>query len=161
MTKKYYSFKELSEALIEASITTTTDLSDYPIDKQAKEFNLKVKKMRGKGDGFMGDDLMTLTGSEKDLVGYFAKYMGANKKAKFKDLEQQFGESVELDEDGHTEVESVKNRLSAIKRNAEELMSIVGDQDYPEWWLAKLIKADDYLDTAKDFLQNKKDQGEV
>ena len=64
-------------------------------------------------------------------------------------------------EDGHTEVESVKNRLSAIKRNAEELMSIVGDQDYPEWWLAKLVKADDYLDTAKDFLQNKQDQGEV
>lgn len=66
-----------------------------------------------------------------------------------------------LEEDGHTEIESVKNRLSSIKRNAEELMSIVDDRDYPEWWLAKLVKADDYLDTAKDFLQNKKDQGEV
>ena len=64
-------------------------------------------------------------------------------------------------EDGHTELESVKNRLSSIKRNADALMSIISDQDYPEWWLAKLVKADDYLDTAKDFLQNKKDQGEA
>ena len=45
----------------------------------------------------------------------------------FKELSEAL--SVELDEDGHTEVESVKNRLSAIKRNAEELMSIVRDQD--------------------------------
>jgi len=51
--------------------------------------------------------------------------------------------------------------LSSIKRNADALMSIISDQDYPEWWLAKLVKADDYLDTAKDFLQNKKDQGEA
>ena len=25
------------------------------------------------------DDLMTLTGSEKDIVSYFVKFMGANK----------------------------------------------------------------------------------
>ena len=81
------------EYVTEASITTSTDFDDYPIDKQAKKFKLKVKKMPDEGDGINGYDLMTLTGSEKDIVSYFVQYMGANKKDTIKDLEQEFGES--------------------------------------------------------------------
>jgi hypothetical protein len=76
------------EYVTEASITTSTDFDDYPIDKQAKKFNLKVKKMPDEGDGINGYDLMTLTGSEKDIVSYFVQYMGANKKDTLKDLEK-------------------------------------------------------------------------
>jgi hypothetical protein len=83
-------FKQLREA----SITTMTDFDEYPIEKQAKEFRLKLKKMPGKGNAMMGPDKMTLTGSEKDLIKYFVKYMGADKKDKLKDLQKEFGESV-------------------------------------------------------------------
>ena len=85
-------FKQLREA----SITTMTDFDEYPIEKQAKEFRLKLKKMPGKGNAMMGPDKMTLTGSEKDLIKYFVKYMGADKKDKLKDLQKEFGESVML-----------------------------------------------------------------
>jgi hypothetical protein len=90
--------EEIEIELNEASITTSTDFDDYPIDKQAKKFNLKVKKMPDEGDGINGYDLMTLTGSEKDIVSYFVKFMGANKKDTIKDLEQEFGESTEITE---------------------------------------------------------------
>jgi hypothetical protein len=84
------------EYVTEASITTSTDFDDYPTtEKDAKKFNLKVKKMPGEGDDINGPDLMTLTGSEKDIVSYFVQYMGANKKDTLKDLEQEFGEQKE------------------------------------------------------------------
>jgi len=91
-------FKDLEQEFgeqTEATITTSTDFDDYPIEKQAKKFKLKVKKMPDEGDGINGYDLMTLTGSEKDIVSYFVKYMGANKKDTIKDLEQEFGEQTE------------------------------------------------------------------
>lgn len=65
-------------------------------------------------------------------------------------------------EDGHTQSANAKNQLSHIKRNAEQLLAqIKPDSEYPQWWLNKLVKAADYLDSATDFLQNKVDQGEV
>ncbi len=87
--------KEEAEEIVEASITTMTDFDEYPIEKQAKKFRLKLKKMPGKGDNMFGPDKMTLTGSEKDIVAYFVAYMGADKKDKLKDLEQEFGEQNE------------------------------------------------------------------
>lgn len=66
-----------------------------------------------------------------------------------------------LKEDGHVQSENVKNQLTSIKRNSEQLLSqIQPDVEYPSWWVNKLVKAEDYLDTAKDFLQNKIDQKE-
>jgi len=65
-------------------------------------------------------------------------------------------------EDGHVDSANVKNQLTSLKRNAEQLLNqIKPDSEYPSWWVNKLVKAADYLDTAKDFLQNKADQGEV
>jgi len=65
-------------------------------------------------------------------------------------------------EDGHVDSANVKNQLTSLKRNAEQLLAQVQlDSEYPSWWVNKLVKAADYLDTAKDFLQNKVDQGKV
>jgi len=65
-------------------------------------------------------------------------------------------------EDGHVDSANVKNQLTSIKRNSEQLLGqIKPDQDYPAWWVNKLVKSADYLDTATDYLQNKVDQGEV
>jgi hypothetical protein len=63
-------------------------------------------------------------------------------------------------EDGHEQSANVMNQLSHIKRNVEQLMGQVKpDSEYPQWWVNKLVKASDYLDSATDFLQNKVDQG--
>lgn len=76
-------------------------------------------------------------------------------------LEEAYRKQV-VKEDGHTQSANAKNQLSHIKRNAEQLLAqIKPDSEYPQWWLNKLVKAADYLDSATDFLQNKVDQGEV
>lgn len=63
-------------------------------------------------------------------------------------------------EDGHVQSENVMNQLSSIKRSSEQLLGMIqSDVEYPQWWVNKLVKAADYLDTATDFLQNKVDQG--
>lgn len=65
-------------------------------------------------------------------------------------------------EDGHVDAANVKNQLSSLKRNSEQLLSMIKpDSNYPSWWVNKIVKAADYLDSATDFLQNKVDQGVV
>jgi|TARA_B100000424_G_scaffold195119_1_gene152522 hypothetical protein len=66
-----------------------------------------------------------------------------------------------LKEDGHVQSANAKNQLASLKRNAEQLLAQINpDVEYPAWWLNKLVKAADYLDSAADFLQNKIDLGE-
>tara|TARA_Y100000385_G_scaffold42520_1_gene39481 strand:- start:137 stop:550 length:414 start_codon:yes stop_codon:yes gene_type:complete len=66
-----------------------------------------------------------------------------------------------LAEDGHTQKANVTNQLTQLKRNAEHLLEQVNaDLEYPAWWVNKLVKANDYLDTAHDWLNNKVDQGQ-
>jgi len=79
----------------------------------------------------------------------------------YKNLVETY-KSITLNEDGHEQSANVKNQLTGLKRNAEQLLGqIQPDGKYPSWWVNKLVKANDYLDTAKDFLQNKVDQGQV
>ena len=66
----------------------------------------------------------------------------------------------DVKEDGHVDSANVKNQLTSLKRNAEQLLAQVKpESEYPSWWVNKLVKAADYLDSATDFLQNKVDQG--
>ncbi len=66
-----------------------------------------------------------------------------------------------LTEGGHTQKANVVNQLTQLKRNAEHLLEQVNaDLEYPAWWVNKLVKANDYLDTAHDYLNNKVDQGQ-
>jgi len=80
---------------------------------------------------------------------------------KYKNLVETYKE-IALSEDGHEQKANVMNQLTHIKRNAEELIEGLNpDSEYPSWWVNKLVKSADYLDTATDYLQNKVDQGEV
>ena len=80
---------------------------------------------------------------------------------KYRTLTESYKQIV-IGEDGHDQSANVKNQLTGLKRNAEQLLGQVKpDSKYPSWWVNKLVKANDYLDTAKDFLQNKVDQGQV
>lgn len=65
----------------------------------------------------------------------------------------------QIAEDGHVPGKNVKNQLSSLVRNSQELLDTIDDnQEYPQWWINKLVKAADYVDTATDFFKNKVDQ---
>ena len=51
-----------------------------------------------------------------------------------------------------------KTQLKTIVRNAQDLMNMLGDDDnLPEWVQNKITKANDYLDSATDYLKSNKD----
>ena len=75
---------------------------------------------------------------------------------------KKFKEFRSIQEDGHVDIDNVKNQLTSLQRNAKAIEGqLNADTEYPSWWINKLVKAADYVDTAADFLQTKKDQGEV
>ena len=65
----------------------------------------------------------------------------------------------EYDQEG----EMAKTQLKTIVRNAQDLMKMLGDDDnLPEWVQNKITKANDYLDSATDYLKsNGEDDEEV
>lgn len=75
---------------------------------------------------------------------------------------KKFKEFRNLKEDGHVDIDNVKNQLTSLQRNAKAIEGQLNpNTEYPSWWINKLVKAADYVDTAADFLQTKKDQGEI
>ena len=75
---------------------------------------------------------------------------------------KKFKEFRSIQEDGHVDIDNVKNQLTSLQRNAKAIEGqLNADTEYPSWWINKLVKAADYVDTAADFLQTKKDQGEI
>jgi len=81
---------EKKMGLVEATITVKNfDHSEYKNTggpKAVKKLKLKYKVSQGKG--FMGSDLATFTGQEKDLVAYAQKYLGADGKT-LKDVQKE------------------------------------------------------------------------
>ena len=68
-----------------------------------------------------------------------------------------------INEDGHTDVPSVVRKLKLSIEDSQQLLlklSTMNPEDsLPSWWTAKIVKASDYLNTARDFLltsENKK-----
>jgi len=63
----------------------------------------------------------------------------------------------EYDQEG----EMAKTQLKTIMRNAQDLMKMLGDDDnLPEWVQNKITKANDYLDSATDYLKSNGDEDE-
>jgi hypothetical protein len=63
----------------------------------------------------------------------------------------------EYDQEG----EMAKTQLKTIVRNAQDLMKMLGDDDnLPEWVQNKITKANDYLDSATDYLKSKGNENE-
>jgi hypothetical protein len=63
----------------------------------------------------------------------------------------------EYDQEG----EMAKTQLKTIVRNAQDLMKMLGDDDnLPEWVQNKITKANDYLDSATDYLKSNGDEDE-
>ena len=65
-----------------------------------------------------------------------------------------FKEQQGIREDGHTPDESVSNALTELKRNIA-ILEKNKPAEYPQWWVNKIVKAADYIDSAADFIQNK------
>ena len=65
------------EGIDEGTITTSvSDPKENKLVQTAKKAGLKVKIQPGKGDGMMGDDLATFTGTDAKLIKYFKDHMG-------------------------------------------------------------------------------------
>ena len=63
----------------------------------------------------------------------------------------------EYDQEG----EMTFNQLSNIINAAEDLISILDDdENLPEWVQAKITKAEDYLDSVRDYMMNLADEDE-
>lgn len=63
----------------------------------------------------------------------------------------------EYDKEG----EMAKTQLKTIVRNAQDLMKMLGDDDnLPEWVQNKITKANDYLDSATDYLKSNGEEDE-
>lgn len=79
-------------SLYEATIKTpfeADEMKNTGGDKVAKKMGIKIKVEKGKGDGLMGSDMGTFTGSEKDLIKYFTDYFGFEGKT-FRELKKEF-----------------------------------------------------------------------
>lgn len=80
------------ESVSEATIKTpfeADEMKNVGGDKAAKKMGIKVKVQKGKGDGYMGSDMGTFSGSEDDLVKYFKDYMGFEGKT-FRELKKEY-----------------------------------------------------------------------
>jgi hypothetical protein len=67
-------------------------------------------------------------------------------------------ESEEYDNEG----EMAKSQLTTLADAAQELMSMLSDdQNLPEWVQSKITKAVDYLDTARDYMKSEGDNGKA
>jgi hypothetical protein len=87
----------------------------------------------------------------KDKVTYADKIAGAKKKEVDED-EFDSHDGGEYDREG----EMADQDLETAEDAAEELRSILSaDENLPEWVQAKITKAVDYLDTARDYMQSK------
>lgn len=65
---------------------------------------------------------------------------------------------------GHEDNETrmMQRDLLLIRDNADELLKMMDelkDGDYPHWWQAKLVKASEFLDTIKHFLEGELELG--
>ena len=91
--------------------------------------------MPGKGDGLFGPDLMTLSGSEKDIVAYFVAYMGADKKDTLKDLKKEF-EGVEYKE----YVQAAKDALILAEKSLPKAEELSDKQKKYQAFFTKALK---------------------
>lgn len=90
------------------------------------------------------------------LSGEGNKVIGSRNSMSSNTYRQRFGESDvgEYDREG----EMAKKDLTTAADAAEELRSILdADENLPEWVQAKITKAVDYLDTARDYMKVEKE----
>jgi hypothetical protein len=143
----YKSWKQAYSDVVEGNINESYQTFMFKTKGDAASF---VKKIGSK---------KTETWSEKGIHFVDVYNVKKGEIAKLAKAQMPFWEE-NLQEDGHEQSANVMNQLSHIKRNVEQLMAQVKpDLEYPQWWVNKLVKSADYLDSATDFLQNKIDQG--
>lgn len=91
------------------------------------------------------------TMADYDEVVSFMKQQGSSSVPESSDDPANHGE---YDREG----EMAQGQLETAEEAAEELRSILdADENLPEWVQAKIIKAVDYLDTARDYMKSKEE----
>lgn len=105
----------------------------------------------------MDDHFKTLSNKMQSKVNELLRkdmgYWEAVKKAKA--LVKEAVDPNEYDREG----DMAKTQLQTICRNAEDLIEMMDDDtNLPEWVQAKIVKAEDYITTVRDYLQSEKER---
>lgn len=105
----------------------------------------------------MDDHFKTLSNKMQSKVNELLRkdmgYWEAVKKAKA--LVKEAVDPNEYDREG----DMAKTQLMTICRNAEDLIEMMDDDaNLPEWVQAKIVKAEDYITTVRDYLQSEKER---
>jgi hypothetical protein len=88
-----------------------------------------------------------------------AKHTGTSKLARKSAIAEMDDETIALVDKGEYDREGdmAKEQLHTIEAAAEELASILSDdENLPEWVQSKITKAMDYIDTARDYMKSTK-----
>lgn len=105
----------------------------------------------------MDDHFKTLSNKMQSKVNELLRkdmgYWEAVKKAKA--LVKEAVDPNEYDREG----DMAKTQLQTICRNAEDLIEMMDDDtNLPEWVQSKIVKAEDYITTVRDYLQSEKER---
>jgi len=113
----------------------------------------------GAGETGLEKDAMDLTALNKYLTGRLDKSMGVkHDHGNKRKTEEGLGDEVNPADVGEYDREGdmAKQDLATAADAANELRSILNsDENLPEWVQAKITKAVDYLDTARDYMKSK------
>ena len=130
---------------------TLDELSIMTLNRYYKKALAAIHKSRKSHDA----SIMRGMDPSKDKATISKRAKGVNL-AKSRALKKMRGEEVEIQEDGHEDIASAKNKvkiaMSALQKMQGELDKLGADADLPSWWMGKVAVAVDKIDGMADYL---------
>lgn len=130
---------------------TLDELSIMTLNRYYKKALQAIHKSRKSHDA----SIMRGMDPSKDKATISKRARGVNL-AKSRALKKLRGEEVEIQEDGHEDIASAKNKvkiaMSALQKMQGELNKLGDDADLPSWWMGKVAVAVDKIDGMADYL---------
>ena len=140
--------KALGESIDEE---TLDELSYVTLNRYYKKALQAIHKSKKSHDA----SIMRGMDPSKDKATISKRAKGVNL-AKTRALKKLRGEEVEIQEDGHEDIASAKNKvkiaMSALQKMQGELNKLGDDADLPSWWMGKVAVAVDKIDGMADYL---------
>lgn len=133
---------------------TETELDEISMDVINRYYKMS-KQARDKATNSAVATIMRKGDHSKDLKTMDKRTKGI-KLAKSRAVARLRGEEVEIQEDGHEDIASAKNKvkiaMSALQKMQGELNKLGDDADLPSWWMGKVAVAVDKIDGMADYL---------
>lgn len=139
---------------------TLDELSIMTLNRYYKKALQAIHKSRKSHDA----SIMRGMDPSKDRATISKRAKGVNL-AKSRALKKVRGEEVEIQEDGHEDIASAKNKvkiaMSALQKMQGELNKLGDDADLPSWWMGKVAVAVDKIDGMADYLDTQVEDSDL